>query len=349
MAHLPHRTDLNKVVKAMECEQLGIDTEARCTYCKREGHQTAACCGKGSPRVDSKKNCTPSDRSKAAFVDKLCGELHTEKAFWTEWREKHKHLHRSKFLAAAKAEIERKVALAGENPWEDEPGLPNALRRHLAAWAAIGASRTVISWLASGYLCKWVHTPEPVSFANGAGAHEYEPNAPENVFFKAELERQLKAGTYFEVKDPALQFPKCRLRRKIPFTVGEVQITVGGRRKRLVGSRRSSGRKRLVSAQKTLTSRLRLVTSVLRLVSPATVYDRLVSASNMSGRKRPQDTRDSALIHTNSRNQIHCILFDRHPKSKYEGSWYHSRAMPWSFASWLFLVAFPAGVLPSRT
>lgn len=201
-SHLPRTIHLNNLVNNMKEKRFGVDSEATCSYCKRTGHQDSACSARGSPRVDHKAYPTATDVAQAQYIDSLCTERYIGKSFWSQWYAARRDADTKSKLREIRQTIEAHTAQAGPSPWADAPGLPNALRRHVSAWCSIGASRTSLSWIASGYMPRWPEQPQPQQFANGPGAHEYELESEENKFFKAELARQLEAGAYVEVTQP---------------------------------------------------------------------------------------------------------------------------------------------------
>lgn len=78
------------------------------------------------------------------------------------------------------------------NPWEHDRRPFSALRRSLGYWKAIGADKSVLSWLAYGYQLRLVGPPR-MFFANSPSTGEFEE------FVDREIATHLQDGSFVEI------------------------------------------------------------------------------------------------------------------------------------------------------
>jgi hypothetical protein len=83
------------------------------------------------------------------------------------------------------------------NPWAGSKLRQDQLRSKLGYWCALGATKSVISWLAYGLNLQFESEPERVAFRNHPGAREHE------AFLTAQISADVASGA-LEIIPPEL-------------------------------------------------------------------------------------------------------------------------------------------------
>lgn len=152
-------------------------SQALCRFCGKRGHYRPHCPLDPSP---------PPRGLSGPFVERLLAWAATRPA-----------VPALASLAEAKSFVVRTSdALDVGNPFAGDPRTSEfALRRRLAVWAAIGASRAVLSWLSYGYRLNFLADPPAVGFSNAPGAEQY------GFFLDEEIPKRVSAGQFAVVPD----------------------------------------------------------------------------------------------------------------------------------------------------
>jgi hypothetical protein len=100
------------------------------------------------------------------------------------------------------------------NPWEGSETVYDNLRSKLGFWKAIGANKSVLSWLAYGVHLPFLHEPKHIYFENHKMTREHED------FTENEIRKHYKDGSFYEappqsvrVCEPILVLDQKKMRR----------------------------------------------------------------------------------------------------------------------------------------
>lgn len=96
-------------------------------------------------------------------------------------------------------EVLRKVESIGHelnmgNPWVEDGRPFSSLRKRLGVWKAIGADRSVLTWIAYGYQMRFARKPRRMSFINAPNTRDHEK------FVDEEIAKHVQDGSFVEVK-----------------------------------------------------------------------------------------------------------------------------------------------------
>jgi hypothetical protein len=118
-----------------------------CTFCKQSAHTYQFC---------PSRPTEPPEEEQIPFVERLLRSPQVKTAIFggLTW---------SEALQRVTKEGER---LNSGNPWLLDNGPGSALRKGLGFWKAIGASRSVLSWIGYGFEFRFVRQPKRLLFAN---------------------------------------------------------------------------------------------------------------------------------------------------------------------------------------
>jgi hypothetical protein len=85
--------------------------------------------------------------------------------------------------------------LSADSPWATSTYRRDALRKQVGFWKAMGANRSLISWLGYGVPMNFWRDPGKFMFANQASCDEHEE------FIQAEIDQHLADGSFKEVDE----------------------------------------------------------------------------------------------------------------------------------------------------
>ena len=93
----------------------------------------------------------------------------------------------------------QQVTLNGEvlnvgNPWRTDTRPFSALRRSLGFWKAIGADKSVLSWLAYGFQMRFAQQPQRKMFKNAPNTNDFVE------FIDKEIQTHLNDGSFVEIR-----------------------------------------------------------------------------------------------------------------------------------------------------
>ena len=162
---------------------VGLGNSDCCERCRRFGHTKATCALRGTP---------PSPHLARPFA-KLCSEA-LSPAAWTSWSTRHAALPLPQRLDKLREAITSVAQNMTKLPLEDSSLLPDSLSSRSAMWAAIGCSRTVLSWLTEGVKIRLAADPGRAQYRN------HEPFDPgERDFLRREIAERLRDGSFIEI------------------------------------------------------------------------------------------------------------------------------------------------------
>ena len=162
-------TQSRKVKKLFRCDDI-------CKFCTKKGHSLPFC-----PSVPT----VPGENERNSFVDTL---LSTPR------------LKLKMYEGLSRLEVLQKVDTLGislnkGNPYLDDNQPFSSLRKSLGYWKAIGADKSVLSWLAYGYQMKFARHPQRLLFKNSPTTYEYEE------FIDQEVETHVRDGSFAEISE----------------------------------------------------------------------------------------------------------------------------------------------------
>lgn len=147
----------------------------RCRFCSKKGHAVDFC------------PCTPNEKN---FDDPVLDK-------WVQdFLEKDTQLSDTPpdDLGALKIALEREAArLNSGNPWRNSMLARDRLRQNIGAWKAIGASRTVLTWILKGVPVRFESEPDHLCFPNHASYFEHVS------FVEEEVKQHLKDGSFVPI------------------------------------------------------------------------------------------------------------------------------------------------------
>ena len=126
-----------------------------CSFCQRTDHNKSFC-----PCLPTE----PAEEDRKTFVDKLLGQRRQRLEIYEgmEWEE------------ACEKMLSLGSKLNEENPWKGKTGGEFDLRKKLGFWKALGADKTVLSWIGYGVDMKFHGEPSRVRFPNHPIPEQYE-------------------------------------------------------------------------------------------------------------------------------------------------------------------------------
>ena len=146
-----------------------------CVLCRKKGHNIDFCPSKAT---------IPQEEDRSSFVDSLVNSsrLRLDMYRGLSWEEVWEKL------------LQEGARLNVGNPWLLELGPEFHLKKNLGFWKAIGADKTVMSWIGYGVDVCFVATPAPVQFGNSRVMSERYEN-----FVDGEIEKHVKDGLAVQV------------------------------------------------------------------------------------------------------------------------------------------------------
>ena len=145
-----------------------------CNFCKKKGHTLDFC-----PSLPT----VPSDHERCYFVDRLLRIPRVEM---------------KEFEGLSKEETIQRVTSMGNflnqgNPWCNDDRPFSRLRKSLGFWKAIGANRSILSWISYGFQMRFARYPQRMMFSNSPTTLEHEK------FIDQEIKTHLEDGSFIEV------------------------------------------------------------------------------------------------------------------------------------------------------
>jgi hypothetical protein len=158
----------HRIQKFFKCESL-------CEFCQKIGHTLNFC-----PSLPTE----PPTHKRIPFVESLLTS--------PKWKMKrYEGMRISDVLGTV---VKEGIELNLGNPWESDQKPYSSLRKNLGFWKAIGADKSVLSWIAYGYQMRFVDTPHRAMFRNAPNTRDYEE------FIESEIKTHLSDGSFVEVK-----------------------------------------------------------------------------------------------------------------------------------------------------
>jgi hypothetical protein len=147
----------------------------QCEFCAKRGHDVSFC---------PLKQTVPSDEDKCKFADALiAGSMLDAKKAYAELG----------LEGAVEAFLSRGAQLNAGNPRAGSSSVRDALSSRLGYWAALGAGRSVLSWVAYGLPLRMVCEPHHWQFPNHPSSFEFAD------FVRAEVQEQVDSGRFIIV------------------------------------------------------------------------------------------------------------------------------------------------------
>ena len=153
-----------------------------CTFCLQKGHTNAFC-----PAAPNE----PASADEIPFVEKVLAASRVQT---------------NRFVGQSREDALAWIKLRGAelnvgNPWVGSVKIYDRLRARLGYWAAIGASKSVISWLGYGVPMKFIKEPQHVAFGN------HRMSAEAEAYMDSDLKKHLSSGCF--IKAPAGSVKIC--------------------------------------------------------------------------------------------------------------------------------------------
>ena len=159
-----------------------------CIFCHRKGHRRGTCLvAPAVERMPQGDGRTELQKEKERWVLALLARP-TRKL-----EEMAPRAGESRLQAVRRHLAEGEEANAG-NPWATSTKRRDKLRRALGQWWAIGADKTVLSWIGFGVRLRFEQEPERVCFPNHRSYHEHVDHV------EAEHKKHVAEGSFVEVE-----------------------------------------------------------------------------------------------------------------------------------------------------
>lgn len=161
--------------KTVRVKKLFDGKMMECVLCRKKGHTIDFCPSKAT---------IPQTEDRSSFVDSLVNSSRVRVDIYKglSWE------------AVWEKLIQEGTRLNEGNPWLLEMGPEFHLKKNLGFWKAIGADRTVMSWIGYGVDICFVSTPAPVQFTNSSVMSKRYEN-----FIDGEIEKHVKDGLAVKV------------------------------------------------------------------------------------------------------------------------------------------------------
>ncbi len=153
--------------------------DRNCSFCGKTGHSVETC-----PALPAAFPRDFSSREKQFVTNLMESErVDVEKNF------------RGMNLEQAQKSIEQTGRqFNADNPWMHTTDARGALRRQAGYWKAIGADRTILSWIMCGVELRFAEEPLPLKFPNNLSCKKPEHEA----FVRREVKDMVEAGAWRE-------------------------------------------------------------------------------------------------------------------------------------------------------